>query len=96
MSQNNGLTNLLKTQAHTLNASRQVVAGATISVDIPIGLSGYTPLAIAQISGSGTGTFAFQDLYFPTNTTCRLYLKNLATSAVTLNSITVTVLYIKS
>ena len=93
---NGKLTNYLVVQEHSTTVETSYESGQTGFANITIGKTGYTPLAIATLSGSGTGSFAFQDWYFADPTTVRVYFRNIVSSAATLHTLNVKVLYIKT
>ena len=59
-------------------------------------ISGYTPIAIIGISGSGSAPFSYSDWYFSADNKIRVYFRNNASGAKTLNALGVDVLYVKS
>lgn len=92
---NSNITELLKVKSFN-SGTKTVNAGQSAYIDINISLSGYKPIAVATLTGSGTSSFAFQDWYFTSTSNFRIYVRNLGSSSITINSITVGVLFIKN
>ena len=84
----------IATERHASSAF-SVNAGATGFVDITIGMSGYTPIGIVAIDGSGTSGLAYSDIYMANNTTVRVYYQNNSSSNKTSVTLYVRVLYVK-
>ena len=61
--------------------------------DFPIASTGKTPVGIVGVLGSGTSAFAFEDVYIDSETLARVYVRNVATVAATINNMKVDVLY---
>lgn len=89
------LANLITTEKYTITISESVGAGVSKSYSKSVTKSGYTPIGIIQHYGSGTGSFAFQDVYI-TGTDAMIYVRNVTSSTATLNNIQFVVLYMKS
>lgn len=88
---------LITTRSFTKTIGESVSSGGVKSYTIPVSLSGYRALGIIQISGSGTGNFAFQDQSLINDaTTANIYVRNVSSNAATINSLNIVVLYIKA
>ena len=87
------MTNLLKKEAIPKTISESIGAGVSKSYTFDVSKTGYTPIGIIQQTGSGTASFAFQDAGIAGNT-ATVYVRNVSGSSATLNSLTITVLYV--
>ncbi len=92
---NTQIANFITTEPFTITISESVAAGVTKAYGKDITKNGYTPLGVIQQFGSGTGSFAFQDYYIEGNSLI-VYVRNVSSSAATLNYIKVVVLYKKN
>lgn len=90
-----GSGRILHTASKTSD-SFNVTAGGTGSTQFNVSESGYTPIGILTISGSGTSGLSYSDWYFETSSSAKIYFRNNTTSNKTGVKLTVTILYIKS
>ena len=85
---------ILTTRNHTSGAFN-VGANEGGSIDITIGLSGYTPIGMVRITGNSNSGFSYSDWYLADSTRLRIYYRNNG-GAKTGSNLTVTVLYVKN
>lgn len=94
----NEIGNVIKTAAFT-SSSFTVGANRNSYTDIPVSLSGFTPIGIVGITGSGNGNALIVEFNLSSSSTgvvVRIYVRNSTSSATTINYYRVTVLFIKS
>lgn len=91
-----GIGNVIKTAAFT-SSSFTISANRYSYVDIPVSLSGFTPIGIVGITGSGNGNVTIVEFYLSAdNTSVRIYAFNNTSSTLTVNYYRVKVLFVKS
>ena len=73
----------------------EIPANTSIRVEIDASKSGYTPIGIIEVTGSGNNGLLVQDFYFQ-GATANLYFRNVTSSAKTAASVTIRVLYMKN
>lgn len=78
------------------SSSGTVNAGATGYKDITITRTGYTPLGVVSVTGSGISAMALLECSLRSSTTVRVSVRNVSSAAATFTSYTVTVLYKKN
>ena len=78
-----------------LNNTDAIAANTVKHFDLNTAYTGYTPLGIVEITGSGTTGLVIQEYTIDrTNNIARIYYRNVTNAAVTPSQIKVTVLYI--
>lgn len=81
----------------TKNATIPTVgAGSTGSTSVSVTKTGYTPLGIISITGSGSTGLAYSDWYINSTGTAYIYYKNDTTSAKSNVTLGLTILYKKN
>jgi hypothetical protein len=75
-------TNPITVQTHSTPGAASVAANTNSNVSISIGLSGYTPIGIVGVSGSGSAGCAISDFYIQDQSTARVYFRNNNSTAV--------------
>lgn len=94
---NGNISSLIVSEERAISNSESVTAGNTRRFDVPIEKTGYTPVGIAWITGSGTTGLVVQE-YSITNEKnySRVYYRNISDQTVTPTRIEVGVLYVKN
>ena len=72
-----------------------IPAGSSAHTDIDVSKSGYTPLGIIEVSGSGNNGLVLQDFYLQ-GSTAIIYQRNVTNAAKAANEMMVKVLYAKN
>lgn len=72
-----------------------ISANTSAHIDLNVAKSGYTPIGIIEVTGSGNSGLLLQDFYLQ-GTTAIIYFRNITSAAKTASSITVKVLYTKN
>lgn len=93
---NSKITGLVSTQSKNLANTTSVASGSTKRFDMPIARSGYTPIAIAGITGTGTTGLLLQEYFIYNSEYAYIYMKNITDNAVTPSEIRVYITYIKN
>ena len=89
-------TNRIIAERVTLSTGLPTIsAGTSIHTDIDVSKSGYTPLGIIEVTGSGNNGLVLQDFYLQGNTAI-MYQRNVTSAAKAANEMTVKVLYMKN
>lgn len=73
-----------------------IAAGGSGSIDFNIAKTGYTPIGITGIWGSGTTGMIWNDWFLVNDSTARVWYKNSNGSSVNLSSLSIKVLYKKN
>ena len=76
-------------------ASGTIQPGANITMTANAAYSGWTPIAVVGIRGSGTSAFALSELFLD-GTTAKAYYRNVKGSADSMNYVIFKVLYVKN
>lgn len=77
------------------NIGLTLAAGASGGYSVDVSKSGYTPIGILGLVGSGTSSFALQEFYIEGNN-AKGYVRNIHTASATLNYYKFTILYKKN
>ena len=83
-------------ESHSNTTSTTIENNTATYLFVDITKSGYTPIGIVGITGSGTGTLLMNEFFVQNNTTAAIYYRNSSGTNRTINSVTVSVLYRKS
>lgn len=83
-------------ETFTKSIGRSIAAGGSGSIDFTITKSGYTPIGITGIWGSGTTGMVWNDFFLVDNNTARIWYYNAKSSASTLSSLSIKVLYMQN
>ena len=89
------LGNLVVSEYMRHSNSTSIPAGGYAAIDIPINKSGYTPIGIVGISGSGTGKLSIMEFFVRQNT-AKIYYMNSTQNAITPTYIDAYVLFVKN
>lgn len=94
---NSNISSLIVSEQRAISNSESVPAGSSKRFDIPIEKTGYTPVCIAWITGSGTTGLVIQE-YTITNERnySRVYLRNVSNATITPTRVEAGVLYVKN
>ena len=88
-------SNPIAIQTHAATAAVSCAANTNSNVSIAIGLTGYTPIGIIGVFGSGSAGCAISDFYIQDLSTARVYFRNNNSTAVSVTW-SVRVLYQKN
>ena len=91
----NLLSNYFVTQDISVSTTLEIAANSFNNYSIDVSKSGYTPLGIVSLTGSGTGQLNLIEFFLSGNT-AKIYYRNNQTAAKSISKMTITVLYKKS
>ena len=93
---NSNLNDKLVIEQKGIDNSDEIASGTTKRFEIPISKTGYTPIGIVGITGSGTTGIVVQEYYVYSSTIAYVYMRNVSGNSITPTNIQARILYSKN
>ena len=93
---NSNLNNKMVVEQKEVSNSDAIASGATKRFEIPISKTGYSPIGIVGMTGSGTTGLVVQEFYIYSSTMAYVYMRNVSGNSITPTNIQARILYSKN